>query len=104
MVLNTPQGCITWVHRLCPTERTKGSWGAQGYDTWYSREEPNLNVVIGAYVGGPDCPDNFSDQRGNYMQTEACTYNTTPLVGVFAKLNHLGDKQEIPNLNLIASF
>ncbi|GMP98222.1 hypothetical protein CsSME_00046191 [Camellia sinensis var. sinensis] len=41
----------------------------QGYDNWYSREEPNPNVV-GALVGGPDCQDNFSDQRGNYMQTE----------------------------------
>ncbi|GMP98223.1 hypothetical protein CsSME_00046192 [Camellia sinensis var. sinensis] len=90
MVLNTLQGRTTGVHRLCPIKRTKGSWGAQGYDTWY--------------IGGPDCPDNFSDQRGNYMQTEACTYNTTPLVGVFAKLNHLGDKQEIPNRNLIAYF
>ncbi|CAL5393851.1 unnamed protein product [Camellia sinensis] len=76
----------------------------QGYDNWYSREEPNPNVVVRALVGGSDCQDNFSDQRGNYMQTEACTYNTAPLVGVFAKLNQLGDKQEIPNLNLIASF
>ncbi|GMP53889.1 hypothetical protein CsSME_00019214 [Camellia sinensis var. sinensis] len=76
----------------------------QGYDNWYSRKEPNPNDVVGALVGGPDCQDNFSDQRGNYMQTEACTYNTAPLVGVFAKLNQLGDKQVIPNLNLIASF
>ncbi|KAA8524739.1 hypothetical protein F0562_011162 [Nyssa sinensis] len=60
----------------------------QGYDNWYSRVEPNPNVVVGALVGGPDCLDNFSDERGNYMQTEACTYNTAPLVGVLAKLNH----------------
>lgn len=60
----------------------------QGYDNWYGREEPNPNVLVGALVGGPDFQDNFSDQRGNYMQTEACTYNTAPLVGIFAKFHH----------------
>lgn len=60
----------------------------QGYDNWYNREGPNPNVLVGALVGGPDCQDNFIDHRGNYMQTEACTYNTAPLVGAFAKLWH----------------
>ncbi|XP_059661919.1 endoglucanase 11-like [Cornus florida] len=78
----------------------------QGYDNWYSRLEPNPNVVVGALVGGPDCQDNFSDERGNYMQTEACTYNTAPLVGVFAKLNQLEDQlfQQNQNSPLIASY
>ncbi|WCJ37506.1 glycosyl hydrolase 9B8 [Euphorbia peplus] len=58
----------------------------QGYDNWYSREENNPNVLVGALVGGPDFEDNFSDNRGNYMQSEACTYNTAPLVGIFANL------------------
>ncbi|XP_057953903.1 endoglucanase 11 isoform X2 [Malania oleifera] len=61
----------------------------QGYDNWYSRSDPNPNVLVGALVGGPDCRDNFWDQRGNYMQTEACTYNTAPLVGVFARVHQL---------------
>ncbi|XVF81583.1 hypothetical protein PTKIN_Ptkin15bG0166700 [Pterospermum kingtungense] len=73
----------------------------QGYDNWYGRQEPNPNVLVGALVGGPDCQDNFMDQRDNYMQTEACTYNTAPLVGVFAKLLHLEDNHE---LELVASF
>ncbi|KAA8526542.1 hypothetical protein F0562_008255 [Nyssa sinensis] len=79
----------------------------QGYDNWYSRVEPNPNVIFGALVGGPDCQDSFGDERGNYMQTEACTYNTAPLVGVFAKLNHLQDQKEVQldqNLPLIASY
>lgn len=59
----------------------------QGYDTWYSRKETNPNVLVGALVGGPDKNDNFEDERGNYMQTEACTYNVAPLLGVLAKLN-----------------
>lgn len=70
----------------------------QGYDDWYSHSKPNPNVVTGALVGGPDREDNFRDDRGNYMQTEACTYNTAPLVGLFAKLNQLSD------LRLIASY
>ncbi|KAJ4837887.1 hypothetical protein Tsubulata_041047 [Turnera subulata] len=66
---------------------SKGFIGCtQGYDNWYGRQEPNPNVLVGALVGGPDSQDNFVDRRGNYMQTEACTYNTAPLVGVFAKL------------------
>ncbi|KAM7251109.1 hypothetical protein ACFE04_022992 [Oxalis oulophora] len=59
----------------------------EGYDKWYSRKDPNPNVLIGALVGGPDWNDEFRDERSNFMQTEACTYNTASLVGVFAKLH-----------------
>ncbi|KAJ9560847.1 hypothetical protein OSB04_006007 [Centaurea solstitialis] len=61
----------------------------QGYDNWYGSRDPNPNTVVGALVGGPNHNDEFNDKRGNYMQTEACTYNTAPLVGIFAKLNYL---------------
>ncbi|KAL0306331.1 UNVERIFIED_CONTAM: Endoglucanase 11 [Sesamum radiatum] len=61
----------------------------QGYDHWHGRQDPNPNVLVGALVGGPDSKDEFVDRRGNFVQTEACTYNTAPLVGVFAKLNAL---------------
>ena len=80
----------------------------QGYDNWYGKDDPNPNVLVGALVGGPDCQDNFSDQRHNYMQTEACTYNTAPLVGIFAKLSQLEDQSQKfvsdPNLPLVASY
>ncbi|XP_020578748.1 endoglucanase 22 [Phalaenopsis equestris] len=73
----------------------------QGYDEWYSRRKPNPNVIWGAIVGGPGLGDEFEDERGNYMQTEACTYNTAPMVGVFAKLYSLAQKRKkmIPLLN-----
>ncbi|KAL1815326.1 hypothetical protein ACET3Z_017900 [Daucus carota] len=58
----------------------------EGYHSWYGHQAPNPNVLIGAVVGGPDKNDGFEDRRGNFMQSEACTYNTAPLVGVFAKL------------------
>lgn len=62
---------------------------AQGYDKWFGRRKKNPNVLVGAIVGGPNSKDKFRDTRENYMQTEACTYNTAPMVGVFAKLHHL---------------
>ncbi|CAO2188258.1 unnamed protein product [Urochloa humidicola] len=62
----------------------------QGYDRWFRRPAANPNVVVGAIVGGPDHRDRFSDRRSNYMQTEACTYNTAPMVGVFAHLHSEG--------------
>lgn len=71
-------------------KESKGFIGCtQGYDDWYGRRDPNPNVLVGAIVGGPDGRDNFRDVRGNYMQTEACTYNTAPMVGVFARLNKM---------------
>ncbi|XP_052177295.1 endoglucanase 11 [Diospyros lotus] len=77
----------------------------QGYDNWYSQDGPNPNVLVGALVGGPDCQDKFSDERWNYMQTEACTYNTAPLVGVLAMLNQLQGRsvQYEPNLPLLVA-
>jgi len=43
-------------------------------------------VHNGALVAGPDQNDNFQDVRSNHAMTEPSTYNTAPLVGVFARL------------------
>ncbi|XP_072980908.1 endoglucanase 22-like [Typha angustifolia] len=69
----------------------------QGYDDWFGRQGPNPNVVVGAIVGGPNCRDKFRDERWNFMQTEACTYNTAPMVSLFAKFHQLTSKH-IQNL------
>lgn len=61
----------------------------QGYDTWFGYRDPNPNVIVGALVGGPGVEDEFMDRRDNFAQTEACTYNTAPLVGLFAKFHTL---------------
>jgi hypothetical protein len=61
----------------------------QGFDDWFGRSRPNPNVLVGAIVGGPNRRDGFRDERRNYMQTEACTYNAAPMVAVFARLHHL---------------
>ncbi|XAR56728.1 Cellulase [Bertholletia excelsa] len=86
-------------HRGASTEsysESKGFIGCmQGYDNWYGREDPNPHTLVGALVGGPDVNDLFRDERGNYMQTEACTYNSAPLVGVFARLQELEGEDEL---------
>ncbi|GMJ10359.1 glycosyl hydrolase 9B8 [Hibiscus trionum] len=84
--------------------RNKGFIGCtQGYDSWFHRKEPNPNVVVGALVGGPDQMDEFSDDRKNFMQTEACTYNTASLVGVLAKLHGLEEDGVFDNPLLASS-
>jgi hypothetical protein len=75
---------------IVPYKHSKHFIGcAQGFDDWYVRWGANPNVVVGAIVGGPDRRDRFRDHRENYMQTEACTYNTAPMVGMFAMLHTL---------------
>ncbi|KAF7058800.1 hypothetical protein CFC21_065785 [Triticum aestivum] len=66
----------------------------QGFDHWYASKRPNPNVLTGAIVGGPNCRDEFRDDRANYVQTEACTYNTAPMVAVFARLHNLSAAEE----------
>uniref|UniRef100_J3MT42 cellulase n=1 Tax=Oryza brachyantha TaxID=4533 RepID=J3MT42_ORYBR len=70
---------------------TNAAFLLTGYDDWFRRGGANPNVVVGAIVGGPDHRDRFVDRRDNYMQTEACTYNTAPMVGVFAHLHSESD-------------
>ncbi|OAY66155.1 Endoglucanase 11 [Ananas comosus] len=88
-------------------KENKGFIGCtQGYDDWFGRQGPNPNVLVGAIVGGPNRRDRFRDERGNYMQTEACTYNTAPMVGVFAKLHRLasGEIQQVSSRTSSASL
>lgn len=94
-------------HRGASIKSYKGYKGfigcTQGYDNWYGRRDPNPNVVIGALVGGPDIKDQFRDERSNFVQTEACTYNTATLVGVLAKLHRLNQGDISASPALIAS-
>ncbi|RDX62543.1 Endoglucanase 11, partial [Mucuna pruriens] len=88
-------------------KKNKGFIGCtQGYDNWYGSQAPNPNVLVGALVGGPDGKDNFEDRRNNFMQTEACTYNTAPLVAVFANFLHIENQKMVHDCNslLVASF
>ncbi|KAI4388381.1 hypothetical protein MLD38_000714 [Melastoma candidum] len=93
-------------HRAASIESYRTNKGfigcTQGYDSWYGRTRANPNVLVGALVGGPDINDRFKDNRGNFMQTEACTYNTATLVGVLARLS--GDYHDYRSKSLVASM
>ncbi|KAL8456636.1 hypothetical protein ACS0TY_034753 [Phlomoides rotata] len=67
----------------------------QSYHSWLKHNGSNPNDLVGALVGGPGLKDQFRDSRYNFAQTEACTYNTAPLVGIFAKLHALGNVNEL---------
>lgn len=61
----------------------------QGFVDWYSKDQPNPNVLIGAIVGGPDNADGFADLRNISSQTEPTTYVNAAFVGLVAKfLDH----------------
>ncbi|XP_048574614.1 endoglucanase 14-like [Triticum urartu] len=55
---------------------------------YFHRSAPNLNVIDGAIVGGPDNNDHYDDSRGNYQQGEPSTYTVAPILGVIARLLH----------------
>ncbi|KAM0822462.1 hypothetical protein ACQ4PT_071473 [Festuca glaucescens] len=79
---------------IVPYKHSKQFIGCtQGFDHWFGRRSSNPNVLVGAIVGGPDRRDRFRDDRENYMQTEACTYNTAPMVGMFAKFNRMAREE-----------
>ncbi|KAL8456638.1 hypothetical protein ACS0TY_034755 [Phlomoides rotata] len=67
----------------------------QSYHSWLKHNGSNPNDLVGALVGGPGLKDQFRDSRYNFAQIEACTYNTSPLVGIFAKLHALGNVNEL---------
>lgn len=89
---------------IAPYRKNKGFIGCtQGYDNWFGHRDPNPNVLVGALVGGPDNKDRFRDERKNFMQTEACTYNTATLVGTLARLSGLESGDEGVNFSKLSS-
>ncbi|XP_065029200.1 endoglucanase 23-like [Musa acuminata AAA Group] len=60
-------------------------------EPYFNTTAPNLNLLIGAVVGGPnDGTDNFLDSRYCPNQTEPTTYVNAPLVGLLAYFNKNG--------------
>jgi hypothetical protein len=53
-------------------------------DKYFQSLTPNINVLIGAIVGGPAENDSFQDSRYNVPQSEPTTYINAPFVGVLA--------------------
>lgn len=53
---------------------------------WGSKDNPNINELTGAIVGGPDKNDEFFDLRTKSSYTEPVTYANTMAFGVLARL------------------
>lgn len=71
-----------------------------GFEKWYSLNDSNPNVIVGALVGGPDRKDEFSDRRGNYEQTVPSIAGSAPLAGLFGKVNSVfGNSGTYPTLS-----
>ncbi|XP_047336051.1 endoglucanase 4-like [Impatiens glandulifera] len=51
---------------------------------YFNSIQPNMNLLTGAIVGGPDINDKFDDSRANFVQTEPTTYTNAPAVGLLA--------------------
>ncbi|XP_013455338.2 endoglucanase 8 [Medicago truncatula] len=58
--------------------------GCRDGDKYFQSSTPNINVLIGAIVGGPANDDSFQDSRYNVSQSEPTTYINAPFVGVLA--------------------
>jgi hypothetical protein len=58
--------------------------GCRDGNKYFQSSTPNINVLIGAIVGGPAENDSFQDSRYNVPQSEPTTYINAPFVGVLA--------------------
>lgn len=70
--------------------------GCRDGDQYLYSQNPDMNQLTGAIIGGPAGDDSFSDSRMNVGQTEPTTYINAPFVGVLAyfkataqKIRHL---------------
>lgn len=72
----------------------------QGYSSWYSSNQPNPNVHVGAIVGGPDSNDRFNDVRSEYSHSEPTTYMNAAFVGSVAALLHQTEEKGLEILQI----
>ncbi|GAB2267653.1 hypothetical protein Dimus_002636 [Dionaea muscipula] len=56
----------------------------EGYTSYFDSPMPNMNLLVGAIVGGPAENDVYDDSRVAFNQSEPTTYINAPFVGVLA--------------------
>ncbi|GJY33191.1 endoglucanase, partial [Tanacetum coccineum] len=59
-----------------------------GYTSYFSSTKPNLNIHVGAIVGGPNSNDGFSDIRSDHSHLEPTTYKNAAFVGSVTAFLH----------------
>ncbi|CAA3002434.1 endoglucanase 24-like [Olea europaea subsp. europaea] len=58
--------------------------GCKDGSIYFNSSNPNLNVLVGAVVGGPGEDDAYEDDRVDFRKSEPTTYINAPFVGVLA--------------------
>ncbi|OAY37324.1 endoglucanase 24 [Manihot esculenta] len=58
--------------------------GCKEGSIYFNSTNPNLNVLVGAIVGGPSEDDSYGDDRADFKKSEPTTYINAPFVGVLA--------------------
>lgn len=56
----------------------------KGFDQYYYSSSPNINILTGAIVGGPNQNDAYPDERTDYSHSEPATYINAAFVGPLA--------------------
>lgn len=65
---------------------------------YYNSYGSNPNVLVGAFVGGPDGNDGFQDDRTNYRTNEPIMYLNAPFVGVLARISGGYTRPQVPQV------
>ncbi|KAF3445548.1 hypothetical protein FNV43_RR10724 [Rhamnella rubrinervis] len=75
-------------HRSASIPWDGNHYSCEEGERWFKSKDPNPNVVVGAMVGGPNHFDNFTDERGQPVFTEATISGNAGLVAALIALHH----------------
>ncbi|KAJ0040829.1 hypothetical protein Pint_27541 [Pistacia integerrima] len=73
-----------YVHQRGSSIPAYADTGCKDGFKWLYSKNPNPNVAMGAFVGGPFLNESYIDIRNNSMQGEPTTYNSALLVGLLS--------------------
>ncbi|CAM6087341.1 unnamed protein product [Calypogeia fissa] len=74
-------------HRAASIPYDHVRYSCTGGDQFLNANKPNIHVINGAMVGGPDKFDRFYDRRDNYTYTEPTVAGNAGLVGALISLS-----------------
>ncbi|KAM1062641.1 hypothetical protein ACFX2A_027514 [Malus domestica] len=85
-------GCVMksrypqYVHHMGVSISIDAETGCNDEFKWLNSPNPNLNVAVGALVGGPFMNKTYIDSRNNPIQGEPSTYNSALIVALLSGL------------------
>lgn len=76
-------------HRAASIPNDKNKYSCTGGFKFRDSNSPNVHVLNGAMVGGPDKFDRFLDKRNNFTYTEPTLAGNAALVGALISLSEV---------------